>query len=413
MTRFLLGRCLGLVLTLLAASAVVFLVLDVLPGDVAQVMLGPDADPQAVQALAVQLGLDRPAWVRYGQWLLGLLQGELGMSQAYGVPVAGLLAERLVLTVPLTLLAMALAGGMALLAGVYAALHHRRWGDVGLMALAQLGMATPGFWLGMLLIVVFSVQLGWLPSGGFEGWEAGLWQGLRFLWLPALALACVQGAILARFVRTSMLEVQGESFVRTARAKGLSMRQVLWGHVFRNASIPVLTVAGMQFAELLAVMISRALRLLDIQPNDRVADLFCGLGNFSLPMAKSGASVIGIEGLDSLVLRAKQNALRNSCVKYVSFKAADLFDTDEKTVASWGVFDKMLLDPPRSGAYAVVKSLHAPYLPKRIVYVSCNPSTFARDAEVLVNKGYSFKSAGIMNMFAQTSHVESIGVFEL
>ena len=163
MTRFLLGRCLGLVLTLLAASAVVFLVLDVLPGDVAQVMLGPDADPQAVQALAVQLGLDQPAWVRYGQWLLGLLQGELGMSQAYGVPVAGLLAERLVLTVPLTLLAMGLAGGMALLAGVYAALHHRRWGDVGLMALAQLGMATPGFWLGMLLIVVFSVQLGWLP----------------------------------------------------------------------------------------------------------------------------------------------------------------------------------------------------------------------------------------------------------
>ena len=124
MTRFLLGRCLGLVLTLLAASAVVFLVLDVLPGDVAQVMLGPDADPQAVQALAAQLGLDRPAWVRYGQWLLGLLQGELGMSQAYGVPVAGLLAERLVLTVPLTLLAMALAGGMALLAAYTASTRH-------------------------------------------------------------------------------------------------------------------------------------------------------------------------------------------------------------------------------------------------------------------------------------------------
>ena len=166
-------------------------------------------------------------------------------------------------------------------------------------------------------------------------------------------------------------------------------------------------------ADLNAVMISRALRLLDIQPNDRVADLFCGLGNFSLPMAKSGASVTGIEGLDSLVLRARQNALRNSCVKYASFEVADLFETDEQTVASWGVFDKMLLDPPRSGAYAVVKSLHAPYLPKKIVYVSCNPSTFARDAEVLVNKGYNFKSAGIMNMFAQTSHVESIGVFEL
>ena len=289
MTRFLLGRCLGLVLTLLAASAVVFLVLDVLPGDVAQVMLGPDADPQAVQALAAQLGLDQPAWVRCGQWLLGLLQGELGMSQAYGVPVAGLLAERLVLTVPLTLLAMALAGGMALLAGVYAALHHRRWGDVGLMALAQLGMATPGFWLGMLLIVVFSVQLGWLPSGGFEGWEAGLWQGLRFLWLPALALACVQGAILARFVRTSMLEVQGEPFVRTARAKGLSMRQVLWGHVFRNASISVLTVAGMQFAELLggAVVIENVFSLPGL---GRL--LFQSIANRDLPVVRNGVLLL-------------------------------------------------------------------------------------------------------------------------
>jgi len=183
----------------------------------------------------------------------------------------------------------ATARGMALLAGVYAALHHRRWGDVGLMALAQLGMATPGFWLGMLLIVVFSVQLGWLPSGGFEGWEAGLWQGLCFLWLPALALACVQGAILARFVRTSMLEVQGEPFVRTARAKGLSMRQVLWGHVFRNASIPVLTVAGMQFAELLggAVVIENVFSLPGL---GRL--LFQSIANRDLPVVRNGVLLL-------------------------------------------------------------------------------------------------------------------------
>ncbi|OSI06963.1 tRNA methyltransferase [Neisseria animaloris] len=162
-----------------------------------------------------------------------------------------------------------------------------------------------------------------------------------------------------------------------------------------------------------ALMVSRALRLLDIKMGERVADLFCGLGNFSIPMAKQGADVVGIEGADFLTQRASENARLNNCGSKTSFQTADLFETDAATVASWGVFDKMLLDPPRSGAYAVVQALHKPYLPKRIVYVSCNPSTFARDAAVLVDKGYCFKAAGVMNMFAQTAHVESIGCFEL
>lgn len=287
--RFWLGRCLGVLLTLLAASAVIFAVLDVLPGNVAQVMLGPDADPAAVRALEVQLGLDAPAWQRYGQWLAGLLHGELGVSQAYGVPVAGLLIERLTLTLPLTVLAMALAGLMALAAGVFAALHHRRWGDMGVMALSQLGMAPPGFWLGMLLVVVFAVWLGWLPSGGFEGWGGGLWQGLKFLLLPALALACVQGAILARFVRSSLLEVQGEAFVRTALAKGLNRRQALVRHVFRNASVPVLTVAGMQFAELLsgAVVIENVFSLPGL---GRL--LFQGIANRDLLVVRNGVLLL-------------------------------------------------------------------------------------------------------------------------
>ncbi|STZ76828.1 tRNA methyltransferase [Bergeriella denitrificans] len=161
-----------------------------------------------------------------------------------------------------------------------------------------------------------------------------------------------------------------------------------------------------------ALMVGRALRLLDAKPGERVADLFCGLGNFSLPLAKSGAEVVGIEGSAALVARAKDNARSNGCEAQTAFFAADLFDTDEAVVASWGRFDKMLLDPPRSGAYAVVQALHEPYLPQRIVYVSCNPATFARDAQVLVAKGYVFKAAGVMNMFAQTAHVESIGVFE-
>lgn len=166
-------------------------------------------------------------------------------------------------------------------------------------------------------------------------------------------------------------------------------------------------------AGLNSLMVTRAIRLLDIRSGERIADLFCGLGNFSLPMAKCGAEVVGIEGAGHLALRARQNAHENGCGKNTHFIAADLFETDLKKLASWGVFDKMLLDPPRSGAYAVVKSLHYPYLPKRIVYVSCNPATFARDAAVLVGKGYVFKCAGVMNMFPQTAHVESIGVFDL
>lgn len=260
MNHFLIRRLATLLLTLAAASLVIFLVLEVLPGNVAQVLLGPEADAQSVAALATQLGLDQPAWLRYGQWLAGLFSGDLGESFVYGTPVAELLAERMTLTVPLALLAMVMTVAVALGIGIQAALHHRRWLDNTLMGLAQLGVAVPSFWLAMMLVLVFSVWLEWLPSGGFEGWqpdEEGSWWGgflgaWRALLLPALALACVQGAILARFVRSAVLDVQGEVFVLTARAKGLNSRQVLWGHVFRNALVPVLTVAGMQFAELLA-----------------------------------------------------------------------------------------------------------------------------------------------------------------
>lgn len=160
------------------------------------------------------------------------------------------------------------------------------------------------------------------------------------------------------------------------------------------------------------IMVARAVRLLDPQPHERVADLFCGLGNFSLPLAKSGALVLGIEGADYLTRRAAANAQANG-IDNVAFQTADLFAADTAAIAAWGRIDKMLLDPPRAGAYAVVQALHAPYLPQRIVYVSCNPSTFARDAAVLAGKGYRFQAAGIMNLFAQTAHVEAIGVFEL
>lgn len=242
--------------TLVAASALIFAALEWLPGNAAQLMLGAEATPEAVAALSAQLGLDQSAWSRYGQWLAGLARGDLGLSHAYGTPVADLMLERLALTVPLALLAMALTVALALLAGWWAASHQGRWGDHLVMALSQLGLALPSFWLGMLLVLLFAVKLSWLDAGGFPGWQAelggGLWPGLRALALPALALALVQSAILARLTRSALLEVAREDFMRSARAKGLSRRAALLRHGLRHAAIPLLTVGGLQFANLLA-----------------------------------------------------------------------------------------------------------------------------------------------------------------
>ena len=252
MGLFLLKRLITLVATLLATSVVVFLVLDVLPGNAAQVLMGPDASPDAVAALSAKLGLDQPASTRYLHWVGGLLRGDLGLSYAYGTPVGELVLERLALTVPLAVMAMALTVALALAAGVYAAARHNRAGDVGIMGLSQIGIAIPNFWFAILLILLFSVHLQWFSAGGFPGWSDGLLPGLRALLLPAVSLAVVQAAILARITRSAVLEVLREDFVRTARAKGASPRRVLWGHVLRNALIPVITVMGLQFAELLA-----------------------------------------------------------------------------------------------------------------------------------------------------------------
>jgi peptide/nickel transport system permease protein len=243
------------VLTLLAASLVIFTVLDVLPGSAAEVMLGESATPESVAALSKKLGLDRPAPVRYADWMKGVATGELGTSIAYDTPIAQLVAERLVVTAPLALMAMLLTTLFAFTLGLYAASRHGKAGDVSVMAASQIGIAIPNFWFAILLILVFAVKLRWFSAGGFPGWiEAdggGIGPALRALVLPAVALAVVQAAILARIVRSAVLDVSREDFVRTARAKGQTPRGVLWGHVLRNAMVPVLTVMGLQFANLL------------------------------------------------------------------------------------------------------------------------------------------------------------------
>lgn len=249
---FLARRLVTLIATLLATSLTVFVVLEILPGDPALTIMGPDANLEAVAALRTELGLDRPAPQRYLAWIAGLARGDMGLSYTYKVPVGGLIAERLALTVPLALISMALTVVIAISLGLYAAASHGRAGDWGVMAFTQLGIAVPSFWFGILLILLFAVQLGWLPAGGFPGWEAGLFEVARALALPALALALVQAAILARVTRSAVLEVMREDFVRTARAKGLTRRAALWRHVLRNAMIPVVTIMGLQFANLLA-----------------------------------------------------------------------------------------------------------------------------------------------------------------
>ncbi len=252
MSVFLAKRFATFIATLFGASLVVFLALEILPGDPAMTILGVDAEPEAYEALRRQLGLNEPALSRYLGWMGGLMVGDLGISYAYSVPVGELIFERLYITVPLALMAMALTVAAALVLGIFAAARHGRTGDYGVIFFSQLGIAVPQFWFGILLILFFAVYLGWLSSGGFSPWEEGFWAALKSLLLPAVALATVQAAILTRVTRSSVLETFREDYVRTARAKGLSRRATLWRHVLRNAMIPVITIMGLQFANLLA-----------------------------------------------------------------------------------------------------------------------------------------------------------------
>ncbi|HEX6979031.1 MAG TPA: ABC transporter permease [Alphaproteobacteria bacterium] len=252
MLALLARRVIGFVLTLLAAAAVVFVVMEVLPGDPAAVMLGVQATPETLAALRAEFGLDRPAPVRFATWIIDLLRGDLGISYTYRVPVAGLIAERLAITVPLALLSIALSTAIALPLGILAAARQDRPADAGIMVFSQIGVAVPNFWFALLLVLLFSVTLGWLPSGGFPGWQSGIGAALAALALPAISLALPQAAILARVTRSAVLDALGEDYVRTARAKGLTRAATLRRHVLRNALIPVVTIMGLQFSFLLA-----------------------------------------------------------------------------------------------------------------------------------------------------------------
>ena len=245
-------RLTALMVTLLVASLLIFLLLEILPGDPAAVILGVGAQEDTLRALRTELGLDLPAPVRYLNWLGEVLQGDFGRSYTYDTPVQELLLNRVELSLPLALLAILLSTGIAIPLGVFAASRHRKVADTGIMGFAQLGVAVPNFWFAILLILLFSVKLGWFSAGGFAGWDAGWFPAFKSLVLPAVALALPQAAILARVTRSSVLETVQEDYIRTARAKGLSRSQALWRHAVRNALIPVVTILGLQLSFLLA-----------------------------------------------------------------------------------------------------------------------------------------------------------------
>ena len=251
MLAYALKRLVILALSLALASLVIFLVVEVAPGDPASYMLGINARPDTVAALRAELGLDLPRAERYLAWVGGMVQGDFGTSYTYRAPVSQMVAERIRVSLPLALYALTLSVVIAFPAGIFAAARRGRAGDAGVIAATQLGIAIPNFWFAMLLVLLFAIKLRWFSAGGFPGWDDPL-LGLKALTLPAIALALPQAAILTRVMRSSLLDILHEDFIRTARAKGLTRRQALWRHGVRNALIPVLTIVGLQFSFLLA-----------------------------------------------------------------------------------------------------------------------------------------------------------------
>ena len=205
MRRYVLRRVVALLVTLFFVSVLVFVVIRVLPGDPALIMMGTEGSPEAAARLREAMGLDRPIPVQYGEWLGRALRGDLGTSIQYDVPVMALILSRLTVTVPLTLLAGGFMVAAAIPLGVFAATRHRRFPDYVAMILSQLGVAIPGFWAGLLLILLFSVRLGWVRAGGFDGWGQGVWPAVKSLLLPAVALGFFQFAVLARTTRSAVL----------------------------------------------------------------------------------------------------------------------------------------------------------------------------------------------------------------
>ena len=252
MLRFALKRLMSLVVTLWVASLVIFLSLEVVPGDPAAFMLGLNAQEDTLAALRDELGLNKGPVERYTDWVGGMLVGDFGTSYTYRTPVSRMILDRVQVSLPLALYALALSTLIAFPAGIWAAARRGKPTDIVVMGITQLGVAIPNFWFAMLMVLVFAINLRWFSAGGFPGWEGGPGPAIKALTLPAIALALPQASILARVMRSALLDTLGEDYIRTARAKGLTRGQALRRHALRNALVPVLTIIGLQFSFLLA-----------------------------------------------------------------------------------------------------------------------------------------------------------------
>jgi len=249
--RYLAARLASLLATLAVVSVVTFLVLRVIPGDPAQIILGADTPGDSLRELQHTLGTDRPLAIQYLAWVGSVARGELGVSLRHQRPVIDLIVERLPVTLPLTGLALLISLVVGLPVGVHAARRHGTLADYAAIAGSQIGQAIPSFWLGIMLILAFALELRWLPSGGWVSWSQSPWQALRHLAMPSVALGLVIAATVVRMERASMLEVLQEDFVRTARAKGVPEPAVIYRHTLANALIPTVTIVGLQVGTLL------------------------------------------------------------------------------------------------------------------------------------------------------------------
>lgn len=244
MTQYILRRFLALIPILIGVSIIIFLVMRLVPGDPARQTLGPEATGEQVEVLRKAWRLDEPLPIQYIAWLQRAIEGDLGRSTVSRVPVTEEIFDRLPATLNLTLASMAVAIVFGLLFGIVSAIRHNTLIDRGTMLLALIGICTPSFWLGLILLLIFSVELGWFPSTG-----AG---GISHLVLPSITLGVGAAAVIARVTRSSMIEVFSEDFIRTARAKGLAERMVVVRHALKNALIPIITILGLEFGGLLA-----------------------------------------------------------------------------------------------------------------------------------------------------------------
>ncbi len=241
-----------LIASLILSSMVIFALIEVIPGDAAAFMLGINAGDDTLAALRQELGLNQSPVQLYFSWISGMLKGDFGISYAYRTPIAPIIIERLYVSLPLALFALILAIGAAVpIAVIVTRYDHAAWAKI-IMASMQIGIAIPNFWFAIIIVYIFAISLGWLPAGGFNGWQDGVLSGLASLILPAAALALPQAAILARVMHTALLNQMAKPFIRTARAKGLSRNQAMLRHGLKNAMISLLTIIGLQFSFLLA-----------------------------------------------------------------------------------------------------------------------------------------------------------------